>query len=64
MEIAGCLTNRVDPEQTSRSRASDLGLHCLLYLNDGLYVFFLFSGTGPSCGHQQHTERFGKDSDK
>ena len=37
MKIAGCLTNRVDSEQTSRSRASDLVLHCLLYLNDGLY---------------------------
>ena len=31
MKIAGCVVNRVDPDQTSRSQASDLGLHCLEY---------------------------------
>ena len=31
MKITGRLINRVDPDQTSRSRASDLGLHCLEY---------------------------------
>ena len=28
-KIAGCVANSVDPDQTPRSAASDLGLHCL-----------------------------------
>ena len=31
MEITGCVINRVGPDQMSRSRASDQGLHCLEY---------------------------------
>ena len=31
MEITGCVINRVGPDQTSRSRSSDLGLHFLEY---------------------------------
>ena len=27
---AGCVVNSVDPDQTPRSAASDLGLYCLL----------------------------------
>ena len=27
---AGCVANNVDPDQTKRYVASDLGLHCLL----------------------------------
>ena len=30
------MTNSVDPDQTPRSAASDLGLHCLLDLSVGL----------------------------
>ena len=29
-KIAGLVANSVDPDQTPRSAASDLGLHCLL----------------------------------
>ena len=29
MEITKCNANSVDPDQTPRSAASDLGLHCL-----------------------------------
>ena len=31
MKITGCVINWVESDQTSRSRASDLGLHCLEY---------------------------------
>ena len=31
MKITGCVINRVESDQTSLSRASDLGLHCLEY---------------------------------
>ena len=30
IEIAGWVTNKVHPDQTPRSAASDMGLHCLL----------------------------------
>ena len=29
LQAVGCVTNSVDPDQTPRSAASDLGLHCL-----------------------------------
>ena len=39
-----CMANSVDPDQTPRSVASDLGLHCLLIVKlgfTGVYIIFL-----------------------
>ena len=30
LKITGCVTNSVDPNQTPRSAADALGLHCLI----------------------------------